>query len=166
MHWAGGMRLLLGTASVGFPSGQCARCKHRRNELLTAHMVSNTLKIKDRLLFSVGKHFLHKDWVQIPLMKRHWAIRLTELWIPWWPGAPSVCQVGRGSKDAAVHLRWHEFVFELDSWYHCSLKANARGAWALCCNGNKNLKLNPVCSSWKVTWKRELLLLFMEFCCC
>lgn len=34
-HWADGMSLLPGTASVGFPSGQHACCKHRRNELLT-----------------------------------------------------------------------------------------------------------------------------------
>lgn len=34
-HWADGMSLLLGIVSVGFPSGQCACCKHMRNELLT-----------------------------------------------------------------------------------------------------------------------------------
>ena len=73
------MRLLLGTASVGFPSGQCACCKRRRNELLTAYVVYNTLKVKDRLPFSMRKHFLHKSWVQIPLMKRHSDIRLAEL---------------------------------------------------------------------------------------
>jgi len=49
-HWAGGMRLLLGTASVGLPSGQCACCRRRRNELLTANAMYNTLKVKDRRL--------------------------------------------------------------------------------------------------------------------
>lgn len=34
-HRADGMSLLPGTVSVGFPSGQCAGGKHRRNELLT-----------------------------------------------------------------------------------------------------------------------------------
>lgn len=77
-HWAGGMRLLLGTVSVGFPSGQCACSKHRRNELLTAYVVYDNVKAKDRLLFSMRKHFC-KSWVKIPLMKRHSDIRLSEL---------------------------------------------------------------------------------------
>lgn len=97
-HWAGDMRLLLGTVSVGFPSAQCACCKHRRNELLTARMVYNALKFKGRLLFSMRKCFLHKPWAQIPLMKRHSDTGLAELWPPRWPDAPSVCHMGQSPR--------------------------------------------------------------------
>lgn len=162
-HWAGGMRLLLlGTASVGFPSGQCACCKPRRNELLAAYVVYNTLKVKDRLPLSMRKHFSRKSYVQIPLMKGHSDIRLAELSPPrgpqfaTWEEGPKMLPYIYSSMSLYLN-RTHATI--------AVLRQNACGAWALGRNLNKNLKLNLVNSSWKITWNRELLLLFLEFCC-
>lgn len=145
---ASGTRLLLGAASVGFPSGRHARCKCRRNELLTAHVVYNTQQVKDRLLLSM-------TLLQQNCWQRPWNLGRRQFFIIF-----AKCRsAGPG------FLCWSIMV---KSAYLLSGVRQSGGVFialslAIYLAKNRSHKPNPVNRTRKITWKRELLLLFPNF---